>query len=85
MREGLDGVEAYHPSADAEKTEFLLNYARKNDLVITGGSDFHGMYNSRKVTVGSYGLEQQELDTLMNYKTKRKRREAAAKKAAANG
>lgn len=84
-REGLDGVEVYHPSADAEKTEFLLGYAHKNGLLVTGGSDFHGLYNRRRVTVGSYGIEQPELDALLGYKTKKKRREAAAKKTAANG
>ena len=83
---GLDGIEVYHPSADRQQTDMLRSYAAARGLLVTGGSDFHGMYNKRKVAVGSYGLGETELDALLNYKTKKKRREAAAaKKAAANG
>lgn len=83
---GLDGVEVYHPSADRERTASLLEYAQKNSLLVTGGSDFHGFYNKRRVTVGSYGIGDAEVDALLNYKTRKKRREAAAaKKAAVNG
>lgn len=39
----LDGIECFHPSAESEnKIEILLEYARKNNLYISGGSDFHG-------------------------------------------
>ena len=84
-RLGLDGIEVYHPSADREKTASLLEYARRNELLVTGGSDFHGFYNKRRVTVGSYGVDEAGLDALLNYKTRKKRREAAAKKAAVTG
>lgn len=39
----LDGIEVYHPSsADDDKKDILYEYARKNKLYISGGSDFHG-------------------------------------------
>ena len=38
----LDGIECFHPSADEEEAKCLLEYARKNDLYISGGSDYHG-------------------------------------------
>ena len=38
----LDGIECFHPSADEEKMHSLVNYARKNNLYISGGSDYHG-------------------------------------------
>ena len=39
----LDGIEVYHPSsADDNKKDILYDYARKNNLYICGGSDFHG-------------------------------------------
>lgn len=38
----LDGIECYHPSADEERTKSLLEYAKKNNLYISGGSDYHG-------------------------------------------
>ena len=38
---GVDGIEVYHPSASEEQSEYLLDYAKKNELLITKGSDFH--------------------------------------------
>ena len=39
----LDGIECFHPSsADDNKKDILYNYARKNNLYISGGSDYHG-------------------------------------------
>ena len=39
---GLDAIEAYYTDHDAEYTSFCLDLARKFDLLVTGGSDFHG-------------------------------------------
>lgn len=39
---GLDGVEAYYSYHPKELTQFLLEYAKKNKLAVSGGSDFHG-------------------------------------------
>lgn len=39
----LDGIEAYHPSAeDDNNVQVLVNYANKNNLFMSGGSDYHG-------------------------------------------
>lgn len=38
----LDGIECFHPSADEKKMEMLVDYARNNNLYISGGSDYHG-------------------------------------------
>lgn len=39
----LDGIECFHPSSvDEDKSELLVNYARKNNMFICGGSDYHG-------------------------------------------
>ena len=38
----LDGIECFHPSADEERMQILVNYAKKNNLYISGGSDYHG-------------------------------------------
>ncbi len=40
--QGLDAVEAWHPSLDSAWTEPLLKLARRLDLGVSGGSDFHG-------------------------------------------
>ena len=39
---GLAGVEAYHAEHTAEQTKSLLEAARENGLIVTGGSDHHG-------------------------------------------
>jgi len=49
---GLDGIEAYCPDCDDEQTRFCLDLARRHDLIVTGGSDFHGSAKPT-VTLGS--------------------------------
>ncbi|MCS7072743.1 MAG: PHP domain-containing protein [Anaerolinea sp.] len=39
---GLDGVEVMHPKNDSDTRLNLLALARRHDLIVTGGSDFHG-------------------------------------------
>ena len=39
---GLMGIEAYYPEHDQAETEQLLELARRQRLLITGGTDFHG-------------------------------------------
>jgi len=39
---GLMGIEVYHPDHNRTGVSTLLNLARKYDLLITGGSDYHG-------------------------------------------
>ncbi len=39
----LDGIECFHPSSEeGNKREILVEYARRNHLYISGGSDYHG-------------------------------------------
>src|SRR5699024_12810718 len=39
---GLDGIEVDHREHDEEERTRLREFARGHDLLITGGSDFHG-------------------------------------------
>lgn len=39
---GLDGIEAYYSQHSPEQTERFLALAREHDLLVGGGSDFHG-------------------------------------------
>ncbi|MBE5957149.1 MAG: PHP domain-containing protein [Lachnospiraceae bacterium] len=39
---GLDGLEAYHSSTDNGRTNQLREYANHMELLVSGGSDFHG-------------------------------------------
>lgn len=38
----LDGIECFHPSADENQIILLKKYAKRNNLYISGGSDYHG-------------------------------------------
>ena len=44
---GLTGVEAWHPSANRTQAMELDRFARRNGLLVTGGSDFHGDANTQ--------------------------------------
>jgi len=39
---GLDGIEAYNNGASLENVDAVIKLARKYNLIVTGGSDFHG-------------------------------------------
>jgi predicted metal-dependent phosphoesterase TrpH len=47
VRFGVDGIECYHPSADEQQSELLVQYAKEHDLIITRGSDFHSDVQKR--------------------------------------
>ncbi len=78
---GLDGVEVWHPENTPEQQELLINIAKKNDLLMTGGSDFHGAYNAYPIKLGEYGPDEEQVAKLLSYKAKKRRklkRQAAA-------
>ncbi len=77
---GLDGIEVWHPCHSEEDVTNLTAIAKKNGLIMTGGSDFHGMYSPAAIGLGGIEIPQQHLNTFLGYKAKQKR---LAKKAAA--
>ncbi len=70
---GIDGIEVFHPSADEEQQANLKKIASKHKLLMTGGSDFHGLYNTYKVSLGDYSTPDDCLHALLTYKSKQKR------------
>lgn len=40
--QGLAGIEVFHPSAQNNHAAYLLRLARREGMLVTGGSDFHG-------------------------------------------
>lgn len=40
---GLDGIEVYNNGSGLEETDWLMRLAARHNLVITGGSDYHGV------------------------------------------
>ena len=43
---GLNGVEAYHKRHDDKDIEISLEYVKKYNLLVSGGSDYHGSYSN---------------------------------------
>ena len=50
---GLKGIEVYHSSHTSDETKFYLEIANKFDLLISGGSDFHGKTVKPDIELGS--------------------------------
>lgn len=66
MAEGLRGIEVYYPGYQPERIERYLGLARKYDLLVTGGSDFHGMDSGREVKLGDLTIPDELVDKLRN-------------------
>lgn len=51
---GLKGIEYNHPSHNEEHQKKVSEAAEKYGLIMTGGSDFHGLYEKTKTVLGAY-------------------------------
>ena len=64
---GIDGIECFTPYAMKKFQEkYYFNYARKNNLMISGGSDCHGEYLGRNLGVPAVYLDQLDIDQLID-------------------
>lgn len=50
---GLEAIEVYHSNQDEEERNFYLNAAMQNDLLVSGGSDFHGPNKKPSIKIGT--------------------------------
>ncbi|WP_234573396.1 PHP domain-containing protein [Rhodohalobacter sp. 614A] len=63
LRHSFDGIECIHPSHSYKVQKIFLDLARANNLLVTGGSDFHGSRKSDYdpylgvVTIGNQFVE----------------------------
>ncbi len=55
-RAGLDGIECFHPKHSAPLVQRYLGMAQQQQLLITGGSDCHGL-GKRRPLIGTVRLE----------------------------
>lgn len=49
---GLDGIELMHECHTEEDYSRIKELQQKHDLILTGGSDFHGDYGSTSIKIG---------------------------------
>ena len=50
---GLDGVEVWHPRNHPDDPERLSGFCREHGLIMTGGTDFHGLYTKKLNPLGT--------------------------------
>ncbi len=66
----LDGVEVWHPRNNEQQTAALQDFAVAHELLMTGGSDFHGMYTKSPRPLGSYSAPDETIKLMKDYKHK---------------
>lgn len=54
---GLDAIECFYPQHSIAQTEFYLSLAKRYNLHITGGSDFHGEKVKPDILLKGYPLD----------------------------
>ena len=69
---GLDGFEMVCPRANPERESMLEDFAAKYGLIMTGGSDFHGSFSNKPVTVGSCSVDNKIVEKLRDRQLKYK-------------
>jgi sugar phosphate isomerase/epimerase len=60
---GLDGIECHRPRVGPDDLSRLLNKARQHDLLVTGGSDWHGDWHG---PLGSFHLGREQLGPFLH-------------------
>ena len=63
IKDGLMGIEAFHSEHSEEQQRYYLQYAKKNDLAYTGGSDFHNS-NQNKAEIGKPKISYAAVESL---------------------
>jgi predicted metal-dependent phosphoesterase TrpH len=61
---GLAGIEAYYDGYSDEKVSRLVAIAQKNNLIATGGSDYHGL-DSSETAIGGIDLPLASVEKLI--------------------
>lgn len=62
---GIDGIEVYHPSHWSVKREYYRVLANQHELLISGGSDYHGTREYDEKNFGNFGISEELSDTIL--------------------
>ena len=65
MELGLKGIEVIHSDHNTSHTKKYMDFAKKNNLIMTGGSDFHGA-NKDNAFIGVPEVENHIYENLCN-------------------
>jgi predicted metal-dependent phosphoesterase TrpH len=61
---GLDGIEAFYPMHTSDQMARYIEIARRHDLLLTGGSDFHGARGDIELSLGSVHVPDEAIAAL---------------------
>ena len=56
LSDGIQGMECRYSRYSREESEFLMTHAQARGLLVTGGSDYHGV-NKKGIVLGQLGTE----------------------------
>jgi len=62
---GLAGIEAYYKDNNDEQTAVLTAMADKYGIIVTGGSDYHGIDDSNEVEIGGVAVPPEAVERLI--------------------
>lgn len=68
---GIDGFEYIHPSHNYTQQMKYFDHAKNHNLLITGGSDFHGYLNKDFINLGLVGIDIEHYHKLAEEITRR--------------
>lgn len=60
----FDGIEVYHPSADKKDTKYWQQTAEEKQLLISGGSDFHGLPDRFPDKLGIFKINDEKINII---------------------
>ena len=63
IESGIKGLECYYSRYNQEEIELLVSYAKENNLLITGGSDYHGS-NKKNINLGKLNKDNCYVDSI---------------------
>lgn len=62
---GLEGIEVNHPLHNEKDRKMAAQLAERYNLILTGGSDFHGFYSDTQSEIGAFTTDQTEFEKLI--------------------
>ena len=66
IEKGIDGIEAFYPEHTEKDTQKYLSLAKDFNLLVTGGSDFHGFTARHAINLGEFTVDDDIAEKLIN-------------------
>lgn len=64
ISKGINGIECMHSKHTEDDTNYFTQIAKENDLIITAGSDYHGELINKKMPLGDYFIDINEISEM---------------------